>query len=142
MTIMIRKRMPRNVSTAFHLVGASSCPACTSNHPPLQTGFGHTVIYRRSHRSITYRCNKCGALWTMTLANLHKVASAMRSVHPYYAWVAEWTKDAAKNEKAWQTCSQRPTPTQLNSLGWRDSPTLRQFCRRVTTYVDSSFITG
>jgi hypothetical protein len=41
----------------------------------------------------------------MTLANLHKVALAQRVAHPkinaeaYPSWVAEWTKDAAKNEQ-------------------------------------------
>jgi len=90
--------MPREASLAFQLVGASSCPVCTSLEPRLQSGFGHTVIYRRSHRSITFRCNKCGAKWTMTLANLHKVALAKTSVHPWFSWVAEWTREAAERE--------------------------------------------
>ena len=46
---------------ALQLVGASSCPFCTALHLPLQSGFGHNVIYRRSHRSITYRCKVCGS---------------------------------------------------------------------------------
>ena len=95
---MIRKRMPREVSCAFAFVGASSCPVCTNLLPPLQSGFGCTVIYRCSHRSITFRCNVCGVKWTITLANLHKVALAKKSVHPYFSWVADWTKEAAERE--------------------------------------------
>jgi len=89
---------------ALQLAGASSCPVCTSNYPPLESGFGHTVIYRRSDRSITFRCKKCGAQWTMTFANLHKVlsrhiASSKKKVHPWYDWVVRSIAFAAKAEK-------------------------------------------
>jgi len=46
------------------------------------------VIYRRSPKSITMRCNKCGLHWTMTRAKIHKAATTHKKVHPYYAMLA------------------------------------------------------
>jgi hypothetical protein len=36
------------------------------------------VIYRRSHKSITMRCEQCGLQWTMTWAKIHQAANAPR----------------------------------------------------------------
>jgi hypothetical protein len=33
-----------------------------------------SVIYRRSPRSVTMRCNACGLQWSMTFARIHEAA--------------------------------------------------------------------
>jgi hypothetical protein len=111
---MIRRRLSRDAALAFRFV-AGACPVCTGNVSSLVDLLQcyHAVIYRLSHRSITFRHNKCGAQWTMTLANLHKVALAQRVAHPkinaeaFPGWVAKWTKDAAKNEKRGRPAGKR-----------------------------------
>ena len=97
---MIRKRIPRDLACALRMVGGT-CPACAfiSKTPNKLGPAFEAVIYRLSHRSITFRHDECGAQWTMTLANLHKVASKRKKDHVWYKWTAWWTKDAAKNEK-------------------------------------------
>jgi hypothetical protein len=52
---------------------AGVCPSCAydiSNMMDIKLG----VIYRRSNHSVTFRCNHCSLQWTVTLANLHRVA--------------------------------------------------------------------
>jgi hypothetical protein len=96
------QRRKRSISLRWGM-----CPVCSVHvtADPFSLPLFEAVIYRRSHRSITFRHNKCGAQWTMTLANLHKVALAQRIAHPkinaeaWPGWVATWTKDAAKNER-------------------------------------------
>jgi len=99
------RRLSRDASIAFRFV-AGTCPVCSAHvtADPFSLPFLEAVIYRRSHRSITFRHDKCGAQWTMTLANLHKVALTQRIAHPkinaeaWPGWVAKWTEDAAKRE--------------------------------------------
>ena len=62
------KRLDRSSSATLRLsIGA--CPSCAV----FLSGFdnGHTVVYRRSHSSVTMRCETCGLQWTMTWAKIH-----------------------------------------------------------------------
>ena len=64
-----------------------SCPMCIERGKP-------AVIYRRSHKSVTMRCNKCGLQWTMTLARIHKAASK-QATFPHDD-LSEQLRDAVK----------------------------------------------
>jgi hypothetical protein len=59
-------------------------------------------IFRRSNTSVTFRCRTCGLNWTITLANIWKVADARvadaRSAeYGYYRLIADGTKLASEN---------------------------------------------
>jgi hypothetical protein len=101
-------RMSRYQSGMLRLT-AGACPSCSvfvygpANDRP-------AVVYRRSHRSVTFRCERCRLQWTITLANLHKVCAAKaitpgeRDIKPdrftpLYSYVAQGTKGATVREK-------------------------------------------
>jgi hypothetical protein len=88
-------RLCKDIALALrHVAGA--CPSCSE----IAGNFGEhgwSPIYRRSHASVTFRCRGCGLQWTVTLANLHKVAKARANLHPWYALVAEGTEFAVKH---------------------------------------------
>jgi hypothetical protein len=52
---------------------------CAMSTPPNSLGLHPLgVIYRRSDKSVTMRCEKCGLQWTMTWAKIHQAAKAPR----------------------------------------------------------------
>ena len=59
------------------------------------------VIYRRSHKSVTMRCQACGLQWTMTWAKINKAAMHHAATphadrHPWWIELAEGTGGALK----------------------------------------------
>jgi hypothetical protein len=61
--------MPQSTSGLFRLaIGA--CPACSVYTASFFAG--RSVIYRRSNRSVTMRCETCGLQWTMTYVQINK----------------------------------------------------------------------
>jgi hypothetical protein len=104
-------RLPRHLSfgmrTAF-----GSCPACGSS------ARGIAVIYRRSWRSITFKCKACALQWTITHANMHRAAKTQAEIwrgreHEHAADIGSLYEDiaAATQENADHEAKRRNTIT-------------------------------
>ena len=78
-------RLSRELSVPLSFT-AGACPSCSMM---AAIGDHHfSPIYQRSETSVTFRCRLCGLKWTVTLANLHKIASARKTEHSWYKLVA------------------------------------------------------
>ena len=94
-------------------VGVGACPACAMFEPGMGMEAAHTVVYRRSARSITMRCEDCGLQWTMTFSKIHE-AMRRKLADPatdaisaqFYEDLAAMTKPAADRE----TRGRKPSP--------------------------------
>ena len=103
---MKRSRLDDQVAAVLKkTVGA--CPACAMY---VQGFFSWPVIYRRSPRSITMRCQTCGLQWTMTLAKINRAVSYHASTCGdgeiakwLYEGAATLTEAAAKREERGRT---------------------------------------
>jgi hypothetical protein len=62
-------RLAKPIRLGLRIIGGA-CPWC------VRAGESRTaVIYRFSGHSVTFRCQKCSAQWTMTLVVLHRIAT-------------------------------------------------------------------
>jgi len=75
----MKARLPQYEGSIIKMA-VGSCPACAT----YAAGFPNdrTVIYRRSRRSITMRCEQCGLQWTMTWVKVHQATSRLASAVP------------------------------------------------------------
>jgi hypothetical protein len=113
----MKRRLDGAQREVFRLtVGA--CPSCAVFDPGWE--YGRTVIYRRSNRSVTMRCEVCGLQWTMTFAKIHQAVNRQlrrESVreHPrtaaLYEDMAAMTANAPQNE----TRGRKPAETARRS---------------------------
>ena len=95
------KRLSRGTTATLQLaIGA--CPSCAVW---VAAGMAsRSVVYRRSNRSITMRCEVCGLQWTVTYAKLHAAMKRQLAggldpdTAALYERIAELTEFAAKNE--------------------------------------------
>ena len=107
-------RLPKYVVRAISLTGGA-CPSCSMVAGPGEHHF--SPIYRRSATSITFRCRVCGLKWNVTLANLHKVASARSAEHPWYKLVATGTKFTVEREAKRKSTISRQVNRRVIRLG-------------------------
>lgn len=96
------KRLSRAERACF-VVGVGACPSCAVFG--VRFLVSRSVIYRRSARSVTMRCEDCGLQWTMTLARINAVmerkAAAIdpdERTSPVYRGLAAMTAEAARAE--------------------------------------------
>ena len=75
------------------------------------------TIYRSSNHSVTFRCQKCSLQWTVTFANLHRVAEARLkkgmskpSYEAAYDFLESITRLAAENATARKSIVTRQIP--------------------------------
>src|SRR5262249_50065655 len=92
---------------------AGHCPNCPLKSTPVGPIPEMGVIYRRSNHSITFRCNQCSLQWTVTLANLHRVAKKKAEQggkdSMVFSALADATAFAAERATSRQNAIQRQT---------------------------------
>jgi hypothetical protein len=108
-------RLPKDLALAISFT-AGVCPSCSMLRGLLDE-HQFSVIYRRSATSVTFRCRLCGLKWTVTLANLHKVASARAANHAWYRDVAFGTKFAVERAAKRRNTITRQRPRRVIRLG-------------------------
>jgi len=91
---MIKKRLPQLMSFQIRML-VGTCPLCSAAGRHL---LALGVIYRRNHRSVTMRCERCHLQWTMTWAKIHQAAKTRKDADPMVAMLAEGTEPAARRE--------------------------------------------
>jgi uncharacterized Zn finger protein len=62
--------MPWRLPSELHAF-VGKCPLCNTIGPPFEHMGG---VLRRSNRSVTMRCSRCGLQWTMTWLKIHQAA--------------------------------------------------------------------
>src|SRR6266545_4950694 len=68
--------MRRDQPLGGNLCYVTQCPLCGAADAQQHDG----VIYRRSNRSVTLRCRRCGLQWTMTWLKVHQAAKRLREL--------------------------------------------------------------
>jgi hypothetical protein len=93
---------------------AGMCPSCVFLCEPHDRP---ATIYRSSNHSVTFRCQKCSLQWTVTFANLHRVAEARLkkgmskpSYEAAYDFLESITRLAAGNATARKSIVTRQIP--------------------------------
>lgn len=114
-----RRRLTRSQARMIGMA-VGSCPICAPWAPGFIPGssIDGAVIYRRSNRSLTMRCETCGLHWTMTWA---KINQAMRrhlaligdietDADKYTAWIFESVREMTEPALANETRGRRLEP--------------------------------
>ena len=105
---MIKRIDRRNSSKVRELFGVCALCLATGSFDPDHLG----VIYRRSPRSVTMRCDKCGLQWTMTFAKIHQALKAAPNKDPFGVMA-----DLAKAFEYADARKRNPPPLPLNTDG-------------------------
>jgi predicted RNA-binding Zn-ribbon protein involved in translation (DUF1610 family) len=123
-------KLPSNHRFAIRSV-AGVCPSCAltsavkaalSREQSMSMKELLGVIYRRSEHSITFKCSHCGLKWTVTLANLNKVARAKidsisdEMLKRFYDYVIFGTQFAADDEAERSNTIKRQTTRRVIRL--------------------------